>query len=46
MPDQKLDETTRVKKVYRKVFRKRPFFGLIQIRLVAFLAVQIGRAHV
>src|SRR5262252_7384812 len=39
MPDQKLDETTRVKRVYRKVFRKRPFFGLVQIRLLAFLAV-------
>jgi NRAMP (natural resistance-associated macrophage protein)-like metal ion transporter len=39
MPDQKLDETTRVKRVYRKVFRKRPFFTLVQIRLFAFLAV-------
>jgi Mn2+/Fe2+ NRAMP family transporter len=39
MPDQKLDETTRVKRVYRKVFRKRPFFALMQIRLLAFLAV-------
>jgi NRAMP (natural resistance-associated macrophage protein)-like metal ion transporter len=39
MPDPKLDETTRVKRVYRKVFRKRPFFTLVQIRLLAFLAV-------
>ena len=39
MTEQKLQETTKVKKVYRKVFRKRPFFSLMQFRLVAFLAV-------
>src|SRR5436305_11696816 len=39
MTEQKLQETTKVKKVYRKVFRKRPFFALMQFRLVAFLAV-------
>src|SRR5713226_10205642 len=39
MTDQKLQETTKVKKVYRKVFRKRPFFTLMQFRLVAFLAI-------
>ena len=39
MTEQKLQETTKVKKVYRKVFRKRPFFTLMHFRLVAFLAV-------
>ena len=32
-------ETTKVTTAYRKVFRKRPFFGLMKFRLLAFLAV-------
>lgn len=39
MTEPTLQETGKVTKVYRKVFRKRPFFSLMQFRLLAFLAV-------
>src|SRR5579859_6058775 len=32
------DDTTKTR-VYKRVFRKRPFFGLMQVRLLAFFAV-------
>src|SRR5579859_221081 len=32
------DDTTKTR-VYKRVFRKRPFFGLMQVRLLAFFAI-------
>src|SRR5713101_3760548 len=39
MTEPTLQEPGKVTKVYRKVFKKRPFFSLMQFRLLAFFAV-------
>src|SRR5229473_526267 len=39
MTEPTLQEPGKVTKVYRKVFKKRPFFSLMQFRALAFLAV-------